>query len=176
MAYIGETFDTGSVEPGQTSFDLLPAGWYPCQITESALKMTKAATGQYIALTFSIIAGPHAGRKFWGTLNLRNPSPEAERIGRQQLGDLLRAVGMPALSDTDELIGRELDVKVGVQPAKDQFEPKNVPKGYRAVQGSAAPSPGGTGSMFPTPPPNATAPAPVAAPSGDNNTPPWLRK
>lgn len=175
MAYLGETFDASSVEPGNQSFDLLPVGWYTCAITESALKMTKAATGQYIALTFSILTGPATGRKVWGTLNLRNPSPEAERIGRQQLGDLLRAIGIPALSDTDELIGRETDVKVGVQPAKDQFEAKNVPKGYRAIQGSAAPSVG-TGSMFPTPPASAASPAPTAAPAAPSATPPWLRQ
>ena len=74
----------------------------------------------------------------WGMINIRNPNPKAEEIGLQQLGELLRAMGIAKLSDTDQLLGMALSVKVIIKE-DDQGE-KNEVKGFRALQGGAIPS------------------------------------
>jgi hypothetical protein len=66
-------FDASAVEP-QQSFDALPVGRYEVIITDSEMKDTKAGTGQYLQLTFSVTGGQHDGRKLWSRLNLVNPN------------------------------------------------------------------------------------------------------
>ena len=85
--------NTGSFEP-------LPAGWYTANITGAELRTTKSGSGQYIAVRYDITGPTHQGRIVFGNLNIRNQNPKAEEIGRQQLGDLMRAIG---LSDNDVL-------------------------------------------------------------------------
>jgi hypothetical protein len=52
------------------------------------------------------ITGPsHQGRVVFGNLNIKNANPKAEEIGRQQLGDIMRAIGLAKVTDTDQFIG-----------------------------------------------------------------------
>jgi hypothetical protein len=73
----------------------------------------------------------------FGNLNLRNKNPKAEEIGAQQLGELMRAVGLARLEDSDQLIGKRLSVKLTTQKS-EQYGDKNEVKGFRA-NGSAQP-------------------------------------
>ena len=54
-------FDANQVDPA-SNFDPLPAGKYLAAIIESEMKPTKAGTGNYLALTFQVLDGPHKGR------------------------------------------------------------------------------------------------------------------
>lgn len=161
MANLGETFNADDMPAGGGDFDPLPAGEYQVRISEAGIQTTKAGTGQYIKMRLDVIGPTHAGRVIWSNLNIRNPNPKAEEIGRQQLGAIMRAIGVPSLTDTDQLVGGDLIVKVTIKESDGQYGASNEVKGYKALSGSRPPAPA------------AAAPA-AAAPS--SSTPPWARK
>lgn len=158
MANLGETFDVSSLPQGNGgNFDPLPPGWYSATMAGAELKATKSGTGQYISVRYDIIGPTHQGRVVFGNLNIRNQSPKAEEIGRQQLGDICRAIGLAKVSDTDQLIGHSLMIKLSVEKS-DQYGDKNEVKGFKAIADGA--------------PPKAAAAAPAAAKAA----PPWVKK
>ena len=158
---LGQTFNTADLPENEGGdFKALPAGWYDVTITDSELRDTKAGTGQFIKLRYDITGPTHQGRVVFGNLNIRNPNPKAEAIGQQQLGDVMRSIGLASLSDTDQLIGGNLKIKLKTirdEEYGDEDGNKNEVVGWKAVEGGAAPKP-----------------KPAAA-AGDN-TPFWLKK
>ena len=132
-------FETFSPDEHETaSYDVLPAGDYLAIVKAMEEKTTKAGTGSYIAASFQIIDGPAQGRMVWGNFNVNNPNPKAEEIGRRELADLCRAVGVTPRS-SDELLNIPLVLKVAVD--KDDPE-RNRIKGYRpATKGQQATAP-----------------------------------
>lgn len=166
MAFLGEQFSTDSLPESDNNFDPVPAGWYTVRIMSAEVKNTKAGNGQYISVRYDIVAPSFQGRVVWGNLNIKNPNAEAERIGRQQLGDLMRASGLKTLSDTDQLMGATLQVKVTV---KDDpvYGPGNEIKGFKSVSGTAHTLSAAPGTS------QASQPAHKPASEG---TPPWLQK
>lgn len=159
MAFLGETFETASLPEGR-SYDLLPDGWYNVTITKADLGPTKSGTGQKIDVRYDITGPTHQGRVIFQSVNIRNQSQKAEEIGRQQLGEIMRAVGLAKVQDTDELIGGHLCVKVKTKPAENGYEARNEVSGFKAIDGSA--------------PPVRTAQAPAAASAAA--APPWAKK
>lgn len=157
MAFLGETFSTDDLPQSERSYDLLPDGWYNVTITKAELGTTKAGTGQKIDIRYDITGPTHQGRVLFGALNIRNPSQKAEEIGRQQLGEIMRAVGLAKVQDTDELIGKSLSVKVKTRPAEGAYEARNEVSGFKAIAGGMAP-----------------VSAPAAATSAAS--PPWAKK
>ena len=106
------------------------------------------------------MTGPeYQGRVVWTNLNTRNPNPKAEEIGRQQLGNIMRAIGLTKLEDTDQLLGGNLAIKVSVRD-DPTYGSSNEVKGYRAIEGSAPPV------------------APPTAKTAENaaSAPPWASK
>lgn len=160
MAFIGD-LDLDSV-PDRT-FEPIPDGWYVAQIKSAEVKPTSDGTGKRLNVRFDILGPTHAGAVIFQGLNIRNKNAEAERIALQELKAIRNAGGLPALQDTDQLIGMTMEVKVATQPAKDGFEARNQLKGYRAPSGGAAPAPAA---------PRAAAPGPVA----NKAPPPWATK
>jgi hypothetical protein len=156
---LAETYSAAELPPSQ-SYDLIPAGWYTAIITEAELKDTKSGTGQYIKVRYDITGPSSQGRVVFGNFNIRNPNPKAEEIGRQQLGDLMRALGLAAVSDTDQLLNGHLSIKVDVRPASGEYNAQNDIKGWKS----------NTGSLPPQPKPDAPAGAPSKA------SPPWAKK
>ena len=161
MAFLTESFDVNELPVGNTgSFEPLPAGWYTATISQSELKATKANNGQYIKLRYDITGPTHQGRVVFGNLNIKNANPKAEEIGRQQLGEIMRAIGLAKVTDTDQLIGGQIGIKLEVK--KDaQYGASNEVKGFKSLSGSAAPA----ASM-----PSASAPA------AGKTAPPWAKK
>ena len=129
-------------------------------ITKAELGTTKAGNGQKIDMRYDITGPTNQGRVIFGALNIRNPSQKAEEIGRQQLGEIMRAVGLAKVQDTDELIGKSLAVKVKTRPAENGYEARNEVAGFRAIAGGMAP---------------AAAPAPAAA-TPSAASPPWAKR
>ena len=164
MAFLSESFDLNDLPIGNTgSFEPLPAGWYTATINQAELKDTKAKNGQYIKLRYDITGPTHQGRVVFGNLNIKNANPKAEEIGRQQLGEIMRAIGLAKVTDTDQLIGGQIGIKLEVKEDA-QYGPSNEVKGFRSVSGSAAPA-------------AAAFAAPAAAPSGVGKAaPPWAKK
>ncbi len=160
MANLGESFNVNELPEDQGgSYEPLPAGEYLAKIVDSSLQDTKAGTGQYIKLRFDVMGPTHQGRVVFTNINIRNPNPKAEEIGRQQLGSILRAIGLASLTDTDQLVGGELSIKVTVKN-DPTYGPGNEVKGFKAISGSPAPAPAA----------NQAAPQAPAA-----NKPPWAQ-
>jgi hypothetical protein len=161
MAYLGQTFDANDLPQGNT-YEPLPPGWYNAHITAAELKPTKDGSGQYIKVRYDITGPTHQGRVVFGNINIRNASAKAEEIGRQQLGELMRAIGLARITDTDQLIGGSLQIKLDVRAATEQYAAQNEVKGFKAISGAA-----------PTFAPAASAPA-ASAPS--KAAPPWAKR
>lgn len=145
-------FDVSEVPVSDRSFDLIPAGWYAATVTGAESRGTKSGTGKYLRIEFTL-ADP-AGRKVWSNFNVKNDNPAAETIGRQQLAEVVRAIGKKTIRDTDELLGCVLSVKVKIRDAANGYEASNEVAAAKALEGSA--------------PPKAAAP-PKASP-------PWAKK
>jgi len=152
--------------PQGGSFEPLPAGWYDVIISEAVLKYTKAGNGQYIAVKYEITGSNYAGRCVFGNLNIRNPNPKAEEIGNQQLRELMCAVGLARVNDTDQFVGGTLQIKLSVKRDENYGEGNEV-KGFRASSQQAAPMPV---AKF-APPAAQPAPAPAQRPAA----PPWAK-
>jgi hypothetical protein len=161
MAFLNEAFDVNELPQGTGSFEPLPAGWYTVTISQAELKDTKAGNGQYIKLRYDVTGPSHQGRVVFGNLNIKNPNQKAEEIGRQQLGDIMRAIGLAKVTDTDQLIGNSLSIKLDVKQDA-QYGASNEVKGFKSVSGSAAPA-------------AASMPA-AAAPASAKAAPPWAKR
>ena len=164
MAFLSQSFDVSEL-PQSTGggFDPLPAGWYSVKVTGAELKNTKAGTGQYIAVRYDVLGPTHQGRVVFGNLNIKNPNPKAEEIGRQQLGDLMRAIGLAKVTDTDQLIGGTLQIKLDIR-RDETYGDSNDVKGYKAGAGAASAPPAFA---------KAAAPAPQESSAA---APPWAKK
>jgi hypothetical protein len=161
MAFLGETFSTDSLPVSDRSYDLVPEGWYNATITKAELNNTKAGTGQKIDMRYDIVGPTHQGRVVFGTVNVRNQSQKAEEIGRQQLGEIMRAVGLAKIQDTDELVGGSICVRVKIKPAENGYDARNEVTGFKSASG-ALPQVTST-----------SAPEPTASVGGAK--PPWAK-
>ena len=159
MAFLSQSFDVSELPQASKDYSVLPAGWYSATISGAEVKETKAGTGEYIAIKYSITGPTHQGRVIFGNLNIKNPNPKAEEIGRQQLGDIMRAIGLARVTDTDQLIGGSLVIKLDVKE-DEKYGERNEVKGFKAVIGAI--------SGLPT--------AAPAAPASAKAAPPWTKK
>lgn len=137
---LNESFDIESLPVGTSSFDPLPAGWYRVVIKEASVAKTKAGTGEYIKIRYDVEGPSHEGRVVFGNLNISNPNPKAEEIGRQQLGELMRAIGLKSLKDTDQLVGGRLEIKLAIRES-EQYGNSNDVKAFKSVNGAPKASP-----------------------------------
>jgi hypothetical protein len=155
MAFLGQEFSRDAL-PSGGSFEALPAGWYNVTITNAEVKQTQAGTGSYIGLRLDVTGPTHQGRVVFCNLNINNPTPKAEEIGRQQLNQIMGALGLTVIRDSDQIIGGSVQAKVTVKKDDDS---RNDVAGFRAITGSAPPAP------------SASAPAP-----SKSAAPPWAKK
>lgn len=154
MAKLGQTYVADDLPKSDRDFSPLPDGWYAVTCSEADVKATKAGTGSYIKMRLDVTGPTHQGRVLFTNLNIRNPNPKAEEIGNQQLGELMRAIGLPRLEDTDQLVGRSFSVKLTTR-SSDQYGDQNEVKAFKAI---------------------GNAPASPAAPSTGAKVPPWGKK
>lgn len=139
MALLDEEFNINSLPTGNTgSYDPLPPGFYNASITEVTLETAKSG-GKYFKVRYDITGPTHAGRVVFGNINVKNANQRAEEIGRQQLGELMRAIGLDTLKDSDQLIGGRLKIKLTVEES-EQYGTQNRVGGYRSDDTAAAPS------------------------------------
>jgi Protein of unknown function (DUF669) len=162
MAFLDQTFSVEDLPVStQTNFEPLPEGWYTSTISGAEIKATKAGNGQYINVKYTIIGPTHQGRIVFGMINIKNPNPQAEEIGRQQLGEIMRAIGLTKVSDTDQLIGGNLSIKLKITPANGNYESSNSVTGFKSA---------GNGIAIASKPPS-------TPPVNDGKTPPpWAVK
>ena len=150
-------FNAAEVEP-QQSFDALPPGRYEAIISESEMKDTKAGTGQYLQLTFTVVGGQHEGRKLWSRLNLVNPNATAVQIAERELSAICHCVGILVPQDSEELHDALLVIDVIQELNPMSGQQTNRIKGYSQVSAPApkpkpaAPSGFATGKVAPATP------------------------
>lgn len=162
------SFDTNTVEKRENNYELLPAGDYVAQVTDSDIVDLKSGNGQAIKLTFDVLSEGYRGRKVFARLNVRHTNPKAETIGQQQLRELCDSIGVVRMNDTIELHNKPVTIRVKIR--KDdtgQYADQNEINGFKAAGGAVAPA-----SPIP-----ARAAAPSAAPAAAaGSTPPWAKK
>ncbi len=166
MALLGQEYVVSEFQP--TSYDPIPAGWYTARITDTKLKKTKAGNGEYLEVKFDITGPSYEGRCVWGRFNLKNPNPQAEQIGQQQFMDCARSIGLDRVTDSDQMLGGGLQIKVSVKPADGQYDESNDVKGFKALEGGATMLKQESKATFASASP---APAPVVK----NGNAPWLK-
>lgn len=162
MAFLDQEFNVDSLPVGNGNFDPLPEGWYTSTISFAELKKTKAGYGEYIAVKYTITGPTHQGRVVFGNLNIKSLSTKAEEIGRQQLREVMLAIGLPKVRDTDQLIGGQLSIKLSVKTGEYAG---NEVKGYKAISASGGMA---TQSIM------QSGSSPMSAPS--KSAPPWIKK
>lgn len=133
MAQLGFELNTNDLPENENNFDPLPAGEYQVFVEKCDLCNTKDGTGQYLKLMYRVTSENFANRVVFGNLNIRNKSAEAERIGMQQMRSLLESVGISKIQDTDQLIGKNLLITVGVKN-DPQYGDQNTIKKYKPLQ------------------------------------------
>lgn len=151
-------FDATNINPN-VAFDPLPPGWYACTIVSAEITVSEKA-GEMLKLQHEIDGDRHpefAGRRVFNNLCINHPNQQPREIAQRTLSAIAHAVGHLQLSDTDELLGKALEVKVKSVPAKDGYDAKNEVSGYKAIEGA-----GITPTAKPAAAP-ATAPATTAA-------------
>ena len=139
MARLSSPITESELPKSDRDFGVLPAGWYSVTITEADVKDTKAGTGTYIKIRYDVTGPTGQGRVVFGNINNKNPNPVAEEIGNKDLGELMRAVGIARLEDTDQLIGKRLDVKLSIK-SSEQYGDQNEVRGFRANGAASAPA------------------------------------
>jgi hypothetical protein len=155
---LNEAFTLASLPTSDRNYEVVPAGWYVAQITDAEVKQTKSGTGEYIKIRYDIQGPTSQGRVVFGNLNVKNANPAAEKIGRQQLGDIMRSVGLSAVTDTDQLLGTTMQIKIDIRES-EQYGPSNEVKAWKALAAGMAPAPA------------------VKPPASNAKTaPPWLAK
>jgi hypothetical protein len=135
MAKFG--FSTAEFEGnGGNDFQIMAEGEYTLKATDAELKETKKGDGAYLAVTFEVTKGEHTGRKVWQNFNIHNPSEKAQQIGREQVAAWGRAAGKPNAQDSDELMERNFQAKLGIEKGTGGYNDKNIIKSFLTASAS----------------------------------------
>jgi hypothetical protein len=162
MAFLDEEFSVDSLPVGTSNFEPLPEGWYNATITKTEQKTPKSGDGWYISCKYTITGPTHQGRVVFGKITVKHSSIEAEKIGRVQLGEIMKAIGLSLIKDDEQLIGGNLSIKLVVKTGEYAG---NEIKGYRALGGV---TPAAVAPFKPVGPAAGAAPA--------KSAPPWAKK
>jgi hypothetical protein len=85
--------------------DVIPEGWYNFVIDETNAMPTKDGNPNHLRLVlrFSIIDGPHQGRKVFTGLNMRHTNIQTMEIANRELSAICAALNLPYVQDTQQL-------------------------------------------------------------------------
>ena len=137
---LGLNYNPTEMPEPENNFDPLPVGDYLVTIEKTEAKQSnKNQNNWYLNVQYSVIGADYTNRKVFEIINFKNDNPTAEKIAAETLGQLARACGVAGL-DSDEYIGRNLYITVGIKNDPQYGAKNNVTKRY-AVDGGAAPAP-----------------------------------
>lgn len=156
-------FDANTVAPN-TRPDPLPNGEYTAIITESEVAPTANGKGKLLKLEFQVTEGEYKGRKAWAQLCVQHENEQTQKIAQGQLSAICHATGVLKLQNSSQLHGIPLRIRTVVTKSAG-YDPKNEIKGYKPLDGGAAPTPAAAAAATPT----AAAPTASAVPS-------WAKK
>lgn len=115
MVALTKTINVGEEANSGGSNVLIPEGNYKAVIIESEMKDTSTG-GQMVVFKFVITEGPQANTELVERVNIINQNPEAERIGRSQIANMGKALGLDTVSDTTQLHNKPL--VIGIKNSK----------------------------------------------------------
>lgn len=118
-------FDASAIPPAQER-SAIPAGWHPMRIVSTELKTTKDNQGSYDTFELEVISGPHQGRKVFHRITRDNANQTAVRIGQEQLSAYCHATGVIRLTDTQQLCGIPMWVKLSLRNDPEYGEQNEV--------------------------------------------------
>lgn len=134
----------------------LPNGRYRVQVMNSEMRENSQGTGELIRMIYRVVDGPFMGRTVSAFYNVvHRASPDAERIGRQQLKSVGHACGNANFTATEELHGSHIELAISVDGTYNRIDGV-----FPVVLQAPAPGPG------PMPASTATAPS---------SRPPWAQ-
>lgn len=127
-------FNAATVEPSQ-DFSPIPAGNYKAIISASSIDPAKSGNGTNLVLTFKVVDGPHKNRELRTWLCVQHPNQQTQEIAQRNFSAICHAVGQIQCSDTSQLHGKPLLIKVSVEPDnRNPDQMQNRIKSYMALQ------------------------------------------
>lgn len=152
-------------ESSSGDYSPLAPGRYSVTVSGMRDKITKAGTGRYTEVEFTIIDGARAGRRLWHIFNFENPSARAMEVAVDQFRRLALACGVTGtVTSTDVVLDRNLAVEVTVQHGETRNRISNFMPLQNGAQAQPQARPAGAGNAA------VAAPAP-AAPAADDEIP-----
>jgi hypothetical protein len=140
----------------RSDFELIADCEPLAQIISDELVVKDNGARQRLVLCWEILDGPHAKRRIWDSLNIVNPSADAENISKRAVIRLCEIHGIPTpLRDSSLLHFKPTRIKVRTDPPKNGYDAKNVIKGYSSATGAVPAAPPAAAS---TPTAGASAP------------------
>jgi hypothetical protein len=123
----GAGFDMqAAASQGNTgSFEPIPAGVYPLEVSNCELKQSRAGNPM-IACSFTVTEGQYVNRKIFMNYNVGHPSEKPRLIAQQQFARLCLAAGFQAIQDDTQLIGARVMGRVGVRPPANGYDASNT--------------------------------------------------
>jgi hypothetical protein len=129
MANLGN-FNANDFIEEEKDFSPIPAGDYPVMVESTEMKTTKAGTGKYVSAKIIVLDGKSKGRVLFTNFNIENPNPEAAKIGRSQLANLVKACGLESIVDTSQLHSKPIIARVTIKPASGGYDASNEIKRF----------------------------------------------
>ena len=130
-------FDASKIETN--SYQPLPDGWYPVAIVEADMVRTRDGATEYLKLCYEVTGQEYTGRKVFDGLNINHANQTPREIAQRNLASICKAINQLQVASTDQLLGKELLVKVKAEPADERFDARNRVVGYKASTQAAAP-------------------------------------
>lgn len=156
-------------------YTLLPKGYYKIVALKEELKDTKSG-GKYISIEFEAI---ESKRKLWESYNIVNENATTVKIATEQLESFAWAVGLSTLRNSEELLFKEVQAYVDIDPEKNGYKAKNKIKGYypvawtvEQIEAHRKSKSKDTGSAGASVPPTPAVATPAVGAAGS----PWARK
>lgn len=146
----------------ETDFAPIPSKWYKAQIVKNTDRAT--TTGGVMTSYEYVILGPdHANRKVFSNHNVKNSSVKAQEIGCREVGTIAKACGLVNLRDTQDVVGKTLEIFVTIEKDNNGNDRNRVSK-WQVLTGSIQSQPQGVVGFTAPQPVTAAAPQPTEAP------------
>jgi hypothetical protein len=170
MARLDMTYDVANLPDDDFDNSPIPEGWYQAQVDSVEVKETKKGTGEYLNIRWKILGPKYANQGVWDMVIFRysGDSDKALKIGQAKMKKMLSALNVSKFNDTDQIMNRTAEIKVIIEESPG-YDPKNVIKNFRAMEGSAIPQ------MPTSQPPRQAPPAQPGPQAKGSGTMPWDR-
>jgi hypothetical protein len=139
MASLGQTYHNADAPADE--FELIPAGTVAlAQVIASDVLPTKNNDGTILKLQWEIMTGNYERRQIFVNLNIANPNAQAQSIAQRELANMADAMGLPGVSDSEELHFKPVSIRVGVREDKSgNYRPQNTITKYSPANAAGQP-------------------------------------